>query len=78
MIEQYQSTAHIVDAQSVQAFLNKLGEQYGATKQLKEDLLKSGDINFEMWWEMMEEMRPNHRQFALPQYCIGKLYEEQR
>lgn len=67
-----------MSAESIQKFLDSLIEVYGSDiGSLSKDLTSSKD---EMFSILLHEVsnQPNSRQFALAQYCIGKLYKCQR
>jgi hypothetical protein len=73
LIKEKQIGLNLLDAASIQSFLDELIGIYGETKQLDKDLTKCDDPMYEM---VVHEAanKPNNRQFGQAQYCIGKLY----
>lgn len=77
LIKENQMGINLLDAATIQSFLDELIGIYGESKQLEKDLTTCDDPMYEMLVHQAEH-KPNNRQFALAQYCIGKLYTCQR
>lgn len=76
-IEEQEIAVNVANSSSIQQFLEELEEKYGEIKHLNRDLTSDVDIRFEIIMSEFEN-KPNCRQFALAQYCIGKLYQQQK
>jgi hypothetical protein len=78
-IELHKAGSKVLDAVSIQSFINELVEAYGKIDQkLSKDLTKSTDKRFALLVHLTGRFKPNKRQFALAQYCIGQMFRNQR
>jgi hypothetical protein len=74
-IEYNKAQLNVMDAVSIQSFIDELVAAYGKIDpKLGSDLTQSKlDDRFRLLVRLTGKLKPNNRQFAMAQYCIGKM-----
>ena len=78
-IEENKSKFNLMDAHSIQAFIDELSAAYGeGDAKLGQDLTLTGGELFGLLISHTKKKGPNRRQFAMGQYIVGQLTKRQR